>query len=160
MLHLAGDLDRTIGGPSIPSKASDSRRRSLYFTRTPEEVPGFLAPFDAPNVLDCYRRAESIVPQQALALSNSKLALNSAGKIAAWIVREAGGKMSDAAFIQAAYETVLSVQPTTEEQAECESALVELRQLHASKAPAEANSRAQTGLIHVLLNHNDFVTLR
>ena len=41
----------------------------------------FLSAFDDANVLECYRRAESIVPQQALALENSKLALSAGDKI-------------------------------------------------------------------------------
>ena len=36
----------------------------------------FLALFDAANVSECYRRSESVVPQQALALANSPLTLD------------------------------------------------------------------------------------
>ena len=35
----------------------------------------FLATFDGPNVLECYRRTESVMPQQALAMANSRLVL-------------------------------------------------------------------------------------
>ncbi len=38
--------------------------------------------FDEALVKDCYRREQSIVPQQALALANSELALNASRKIA------------------------------------------------------------------------------
>ena len=61
-----------MGGPSVdPTKEEASLRRSLYFTQTADIEHRFLATFDNANVLECYRRPESIVPQQALALANS-----------------------------------------------------------------------------------------
>ena len=40
----------------------------LYFFHSHNEHNKFLDIFDDANVLECYRRTESIVPQQALAL--------------------------------------------------------------------------------------------
>ena len=74
LLYLAGELDLTRGGPSIPVNDEASRRRSLYFVHSHNEHQKFLSMFDDASVLECYRRAESIVPQQALALENSPLA--------------------------------------------------------------------------------------
>src|SRR5205085_4486546 len=74
LLHLAGELDLTLGGPSIPITQEDSRRRSLYFFHSHNEHQKFLSMFDDANVLEGYRRAESVVPQQALAMENSPLA--------------------------------------------------------------------------------------
>ena len=51
-----------------------SRRRALYFFHSHNEHNKLLGIFDDANVLECYRRTESIVPQQALALWNSKFA--------------------------------------------------------------------------------------
>ncbi len=59
-----------------------SRRRSLYFVHSHNDHQPFLSMFDDASVLDCYRRAESIVPQQALALENSSLAIEMAERIA------------------------------------------------------------------------------
>ncbi len=53
----------------------------MYFFHSHNEHNKLLDVFDNANVLDCYRRSESIVPQQALALWNSKLAMTMAGKI-------------------------------------------------------------------------------
>ena len=44
--------------------------------------------FDDADHLQCYRRSESIVPQQALALANSELSLKMAEEIAERIVRQ------------------------------------------------------------------------
>ena len=72
--------------------------------------------FDDASVLECYRRAESIVPQQALALENSPLATAMAAKIARRIAAANPGA-SDRDFIRAAFLTVLSVEPSAAEQA-------------------------------------------
>jgi hypothetical protein len=146
LLSLAGDLDLTIGGPPVPANA-ESNRRSLYFFHSHNEFHRFLATFDDANVLECYRRAESIVPQQALALENSKLTLAAAEKIAKRIEAK-----DDVAFAKAAFEMVLGSSPTKDELATCEQALKELQ--------AASPPRARTNLVQALLNHNDFVTVR
>src|SRR5262245_4141550 len=63
LLHLGGELDTTMGGPSIPVTDESSRRRGLYYVHSHNEHQKFLSIFDDANVLECYRRAESIVPQ-------------------------------------------------------------------------------------------------
>src|SRR6202035_6061022 len=76
LLCLAGELDPKMGGPSIPVADEGSRRRSIYFVHSHNEEQRFLGVFDDASVRECYRRSESIVPQQALALANSKLTLS------------------------------------------------------------------------------------
>jgi hypothetical protein len=157
LLHLAGDLDSMMGGPSIPA-AAPTRRRSLYFVHSHNEHNKFLSMFDDASVLECYRRAESVIPQQALTLQNSQLALTAAEKIAG---RLTGPELaSDTAFIRAAFEMVLGCSPTTAEQTECEEALKELQAIATREKRANAKQRARNTLIHALLNHNDFVTIR
>jgi hypothetical protein len=153
LLHLAGELDLTVGGPSIPVNDESSRRRSLYFVHSHNEHNKFLSTFDDASVLECYRRAESVVPQQALALENSKLALSTAEKVTRRL-----GDLPDVAFVRAAFETVLGNTPTGEEQSECEKALKELIEA-AGKRP-DAVLRARANFVHALLNHNDFLTVR
>ncbi len=159
LLHLAGELDLTRGGPSIAVNNETSRRRSLYFVHSHNEHHKFLSMFDDASVLDCYRRAESIVPQQALALENSPLATAMADKIAQRITA-ANPSATDRDFTRAAFLTVLAVEPTESEQSLVAAALTRLT------AAAQLNNRpnpaahARTNLIHALLNHNDFVTIR
>ena len=81
LLQLAGQLDPTQGGPSIDVNAS-TNRRSLYFVHSHNDHHKFLKQFDDAGVLECYRRTESIVPQQALTLANSKFSLTMADAIA------------------------------------------------------------------------------
>jgi Protein of unknown function (DUF1553)/Protein of unknown function (DUF1549)/Planctomycete cytochrome C len=154
LLHLSGELDLTIGGPTIAANA-ETNRRSLYFFHSHNEYNRFLANFDDANVLECYRRAESIVPQQALTLENSKLALTAAAKIAKRITAK-----DDAEFVKKAFATVLSSSPTSEEQRECELALMELQEIAAREKKADGVLRSRINLINAMLNHNDFVTVR
>jgi hypothetical protein len=160
LLHLAGEVDLTTGGPSLdPVKDEASRRRSLYFVHSHNDEHKFLAIFDDANVLECYRRAESIVPQQALALTNSKFSLTMAAKINDRL-HERWKKATDAEFVRAAFETILATVPTADEQAECEMALAQLTELLQKQQVQDAPRRARRDLIQALLNHNDFITVR
>lgn len=158
LLHMTGELDPAIGGPSIPIADEASRRRSLYFVHSSNEQQTFLGVWDDASVRECYRRDESIVPQQALALSNSKLAIAAAKKLAKQLGKEHGA--TDAQFIAAAFTTILASSPTPAELAECERSLQQLSQPVGEQTPEKAAKRARVTLIHALLNHNDFVTIR
>jgi mono/diheme cytochrome c family protein len=159
LLSLAGELDLTRGGPSIPVADESSKRRSLYFVHSHNEHQKFLATFDDANVLECYRRADSIVPQQALALENSPLAISTAEKVARRL-EAANPTASDREFIRAAFLTVLAVEPTEPEQAVVQEAFARLTELSRQAGRPDPSARARIGLIHALLNHNDFVTIR
>ncbi len=146
LLQLAGRLDATMGGPTIASASADKVfRRSLYFNTTRDDVNAFLSTFDNPNVLDCYRRAESIVPQQALALMNAQTSMSAAGVIA---IKLGGGR--DEEFVSKAFRLLLAMEPSAEEARVC---IESLRQSGTGKDAREA-------LVHTLLNHNDFITIR
>ncbi len=85
IFYLAGALDERLGGPTIDPALEMSPRRSLYFTQSMDLHERFLSTFDAADVLQCYRRDESVLPQQALALANSRVTLQMAAKLAARI---------------------------------------------------------------------------
>lgn len=175
LLYVAGQLDPTMGGPDIDHHLGlRSRRRSLYFRHAAEKKMEFLTLFDAASVTECYRRSESIVPQQALALSNSSLALAQSRLLARTLSRQVGTDDA-AAFVTAGFEQVLSRPPTEQELAACrkflrdQAALLAQRKklsaslgAPASPVPPAADplQRAREGLVHVLMNHNDFVTIR
>lgn len=158
LLSLAGQLDLTRGGPSIPV-ANDSKRRSLYFVHSHNEHQKFLSTFDDASVLECYRRAESIVPQQALALENSSLAAGMADAIQKRINKDSP-EMSDSEFIRLAFLTVLSVEPTSDESSLVLESLNELKKLATANSSASPVETARAGIVRALLNHNDFITVR
>jgi hypothetical protein len=145
LLHLAGTLDLQRGGPPLDPKQGGSRR-SLYFRQSRDTKSTFLETFDNANILQCYRRSESIVPQQALAMANSKIALDQAAMIAA--------RLSGPDLIGEAFEILLARPPSADEREACSDYLAELEEIQGDAA------RVRARLVHVLINHNDFVTIR
>ncbi len=143
LLQISGRLDLKLGGASLdPSAAETSPRRSLYFIQNADTEHRFLATFDNSNVLECYRRNESVVPQQALALTNSKLS-NDCAEVLAGRMKAA----DDETFLRDAFITVLGREATAAE-------------LVASREGYAALGRSRSLFLQALLNHNDFVTLR
>jgi len=164
ILFLAGRLDSKIGGPDGPVAAAESgTRRTIYYRYASGDNVPLLSMFDAANVTECYRRHETIVPQQALALSNSGMVLTRAGDIASVIDRDVGsGAWARGAFVDSAFERILGRVPTAAERAECAAGLARLAEAFAAERTNAAlpEARARGALAHVLLNHNDFVSIR
>ncbi len=169
LLYVAGRLDLTMGGVELENdKALTTTRRSLYYSVYPEA--GGKSPlgemFDAPDPLDCYRRTSSIIPQQALVLTNSDLVHQSGAAInAAWQqsqdpAAEQSGDEETQRFILAMFQLILSRQPTAAEQHICRDALQQQQQLAANRDSVEATTQARESLVRILLNHNDFLTVR
>jgi hypothetical protein len=108
--------------------------------------------FDDALVKDCYRREQSIVPQQALALTNSRLVLDASEQIARRLSEPA---TDDRAFVQTAFRVVLGITANDAEIAASEKALEAWRNL-----PGGSPDTARANFVWTLINHNDFVTLR
>ncbi len=166
VLFLSRRLDPRIGGPesSVAAAEAGSRRTIYYRYASGDNVP-LLSIFDAANVTECYRRYETIVPQQALALSNSGMILTRAAEIAAATSNEVGaGTAARAAFVDSAFVRILGRNPAAAERAEAAAGLARLAQAFASEPEPNHNAgseaRARAALVHVLLNHNDFVSIR
>ncbi len=175
ILHVAGSLELERGGPEIDQKtALTVPRRSLYFRHARQRQVPFLTLFDAANPRECYRRRESVRPQQAFALVNSSLVLTQSRLLARRLSESKGGTLDEAAFVTAAFEAVLSRSPSAAERDACREFLDTQRaQLSAPEkltpfgkkastvAPSEdANQRARENLVLVLFNHHEFVTVR
>lgn len=172
LLSVAGQLDRTMGGPILDEKLGEtSRRRSIYFRFNTEYRMQFLDQFDAASPSECYERRESVVPQQALALHNSVLALNASRELA----KKLAAANPPTAFIGAAFESILGRTPMADERVKCEAFLREQAEIYRTPAQhtaypagptgamppaADPDQHAREDLIHVLFNHNDFVTVR
>jgi hypothetical protein len=166
MLYLAGVLDLTMGGPEIDeNKGQESHRRSLYFHQTPDNQMTFLQVFDGASPIECYERSETVTPQQALALANSRLSFTVAGLMTGRL----GGESPPAeAFLEQAFQVVLNRPPSAEELRLSKEFLDrEAERFRGSKKPASQSDatrspvfRARADAVHALLNHNDYVTIR
>jgi hypothetical protein len=185
VLYLAGDLDTTRGGPDIPHEQGlTSKRRSIYFTHHGEGRMQFLELFDAANACECYQRNSSVMPQQALALSNSELTIRNSRILARKLAQEVGMEGSEESFIRAAFQQVLARPPSSQEMKVADAFLARQIQLfhdsglkarpsppRTKGGPGGVNTppdgpagdpslRALENLVHALFNHNDFVTIR
>jgi hypothetical protein len=177
LFHVAGNLDLTRGGPEIDYQAaSNIARRSIYFRHAYEKQAKFLEVFDGPSVNECYRRSESVVPLQSLALSNSDVSIDQSRRLASELSKLAAKEASpDQAFIAIAFQQILNREPSAAELGECGGFLASQAELF--RASTQLNSfaggtkpnvppsddpvqRARENLTHVLYNHNDFVTVR
>jgi hypothetical protein len=158
ILAVAGTLDPAMGGPPVPEpQQAASRRRSLYFRHSGISRNLFLTTFDDAAATECYRRDQSIVPQQALALSNAALVHDSAARIAERIAAAGCPPDDDAGFLDRAFAIVLQRPPTAGEKAACLAAVAKWRTV---EKPAGGTDPARVHAVWALLNHNDFVTLR
>jgi hypothetical protein len=132
----------------------------------------FLKLYDQPNPTECYRRTESVIPQQALASTNSTLSLEAA--------RTLGRKLSarykaDDAFVRNAFLLITGLEPNAGELAESRRFLAEEAAMF--RAPERLTRfsseqetrvgpsddpalRARENFVHALFNHNEFLTAR
>ncbi|HVC98750.1 MAG TPA: DUF1549 and DUF1553 domain-containing protein [Pirellulales bacterium] len=175
VLHVCGQLDPAMCGADIDYQQGLSvKRRSIYFRHAQEKQMEFLKMFDCAAVTECYERKESVIPQQALALANSELSLVQARLLARKLAAECGG--DPAAFVAACFEVVLARPASAVEEQTCLEFIDRQTRYFAAntqrvaatagdaadpgKPSAEPALRARENLIHALLNHNDFVTIR
>ena len=177
--YVAGQLDTTMYGADLdPATGLTLARRSVYFRTSKEKKMTFLSTFDSANPVECYQRAESISPQQSLAMSNSPLTLAQsrilAGKLSEQVPAD-NPEETATSFIGLAFRHVLLRDPTAEERSECLAFVKQQSERLAAgsaltsfsggtanpvKPSADALRRARENLVHVLMNHNDFVTVR
>jgi hypothetical protein len=177
VLAISGQLEKTLGGTDIDFRqGEESRRRSIYLRHAYEKQMTMLVLFDAASPNECYRRSESIVPQQALALTNSSLSLGQSRLLARELWENSkGGKDPQTGFVESVFLQVLSRPPEQEELTACVQFLVDqaktlsdtskLTTFAGGNAPkvkpaTDPPARARENLVHVLMNHNDFVTVR
>ena len=140
-----------MGGPEIDHNLGlISARRSVYLRIGPEKEVEFMKIFDGPAITECYVRRPTVNPQQALALHNSELTLRAARKFAALV---GSSSPSDEAFIRDAFRRLLVREPAPQELDSCRAFLKE-------QGSARSLARARENLSLVLMNHNDFITIR
>src|SRR6185436_2659597 len=114
LLYVAGDLDPATGGPDIDHLLGlKSKRRSIYLRQAAEKEVEFLKIFDGPAVTECYVRRPTVVPQQALAMSNNELTLNESRSLAKKFSTDTSDDAE--AFARRAYERILARHPSADE---------------------------------------------
>jgi hypothetical protein len=155
MLAVSGELDPTIGGPSVPT----ARPRRTIFTRIVRNVSDpLLAAFDAPDGnAPTPRRNTTTAATQALLLINGDWTLARAKAAAVWLERSS---TDDRDLIMTAYRRAFGRKPEPDE---LDDGLAFLARQASATASATGQSAGQPGresivdFCHVLLNSNEFL---
>ena len=103
LLHVAGNLDPALGGPSTNLADTNNHRRTIYAMVSRHELDSLLRLFDFPDAnITSEKRSETTVPQQQLFVLNSPFMLDRAKAFAARVHTEAG--TNEEARIQHAFQ--------------------------------------------------------
>lgn len=146
MLAITGELDRRVGGPSIPVEQADqSTRRGLYLTHRRGRPAEMQRLFDGPDEAaeSCPRRHSSTTALQALYLLNHPFTLARAQKLASLLPAEPRAQVLEC------FQRVLGRAPDDEELAWAEHFL----------AAAEDRKEGLVRFCHTILNLNEAITI-
>ena len=174
VLAVAGELDLTPFGPDLDeSLGSKNKRRSIYFRTTPDNQMTMLSQFDMASPNACYRREESVAPQQSLTLMNGGLILDQSRLLARSLSKTETNLREDVDFARIVFETILSRPPDASELASMVHYLESEAKTKVDKNDGFLGTgqatvipsldpvlRSRENLVHILFNHNDFVTIR
>jgi hypothetical protein len=151
LLAVAGQLDRTMGGPG--SLAPEMKRRSIYFFIKRSKLNPMMTLFDAPDsTVGIESRTTTTIAPQALLLMNNPV-VRSASK--AFADRLSGLKDEEA--VKRGYMHAIGRMPTAEELKESAGFLAEQRSSYQEEKKSDAESLALVDFCQVLLGLNEFV---
>ena len=165
VLFVAGALDRTMGGKTIPVKnrefffnhtskdatTYDSPRRALYLPVVRNNVYDLFEQFDFPDpAVPNGNRNATVVAPQALLMLNSDLVGKAAEKFAVGLLASVS---DDTRRIELGYQKAYARPPTAKELARAKKFLAEF------KPDAAASPNAWTVLCQSLLAANEFIYL-
>jgi hypothetical protein len=153
LLAVTGELDPTLGGPSIDNIVV-SNRRTLYAKvsrNDPLKSDEFLRLFDFPIPrASSARRTANVIPQQFLFMLNSPFMLDRARALASRLERESD---EPAARIERAYGLLYGRQPSERE-------LQAAARFLESESPSDAKLNRWQQYCQVLLSANEFMYIR
>jgi len=153
ILVVSGELDRSLGGPSVPPQREEaSLRRTLYLAQRRSEMPDAMTLFDSPEaVASCQGREVSTVALQPLYLLNSEFVLRRAEAFARRVAAEAGEKAERR--VETAFRLALGRGPDADEAAMAAGLLGD------GSPDGSDSSAGLVQLCHALFNLNEFVNL-
>lgn len=171
LLSLAGRLDQTLFGASVPIHLTDFMdgrgrpgvsgpvdglgRRSIYIALRRNFLSPFMQTFDAPTPFSTIgRRNVSNVPAQALILMNDPLVVELSKE---WAQRAIDKQASAESRLQWMYQTAFSRNPTPDEQA---IALAFLTTQAEERGVDKDHPQLWADLAHALVNTKEFIFLQ
>lgn len=175
ILAVAGQLDRSMGGPPVPLEyrpdgtvlvakqglptPAAAFRRSVYLLNRRIYNPSFLNVFDKPIVTGSVcGRDDSAVALQSLSMMNDEFVVEQSRKLAARVATDAG-PLPDARIGRLFWLT-LAREPSPQERDLCRKMLTKQIDLHRTAAPEESPELAALAdLCQTVLNMNEFLYL-
>jgi len=157
VLVATGELDRTVGGISIPPEREEQNlRRTVYLFQQRSRMPSVMEMFDAPGgIASCSRRSVSTVALQPLFMLNSQFMARRATAVAKLVAQTAGVNRIDQ--IDTAFRRILSRLPDDMELKLAMNLLQDDASVEAESATDESVDPRLMQLCHALLNLNEFV---
>lgn len=156
VLVATGELDRSIGGLSVPPEREEAKlRRTIYLFQQRSDMPSVMEMFDAPNnIASCSRRAVSTVALQPLFMLNSRFMAKRASSLADAVSEIAGDSIERQ--IEVAFERTLSRKPDGHE-FNMARKILQTDSAESTGGEDNAAGRPLMQLCHALLNLNEFV---
>jgi mono/diheme cytochrome c family protein len=168
VLSCSGELQATLGGPSVPA---DQPRRAVYLRFTRNTPDTFLGAFDMANGLQSVpERDATTTPLQSLLLINGPWPLQRAARFAARIEKQystlpeqasaaielAWGRKPTSAELQAATEFLSNASPQSTV-SEADADAVSTAPATPGEQPSAPPHRSLQDFCHVLLNSSEFL---
>ncbi len=114
LLFVAGNLDSSVGGPSVNLADKNNRRRTLYAAVSRHELNPVLRLFDFPDPnLTSERRSLTTVPMQQLFVLNSDFMIDQARALAARL--DKSGLVDSESRVDQLFRWVFGRVPTADE---------------------------------------------
>jgi len=152
MLAVTGELDTTLGGPSLAAEDPANTRRTIYTTVHRREPAKLLVLHDFPDPgLHAERRLETLTPLQGLFTLNSPFMMARGAALAARLEREAPG--DDVARVHRAHRLLFG-RPARDDELWAAAEFLTAARLEDGETAGAWRSYA-----HALLGSNEFLFL-
>jgi hypothetical protein len=149
MLAVSGELDQTLGGPSVEVNTA---RRSLYVKSFRNAPPEFLCDFDvAGGLKSVAQRNRTTTPIQSLLLINGDFAIERAAKLATRLIEREFATAEE--MLMYAYRLMWGRAPSEDEL----TMALDFVGVTRGKQPFAIELEKLNDFCHVLLNSNEFL---
>ena len=148
MLSVSGELDKTIGGPSVSLTAATNTRRTIYGTIHRREMSTMLLTHDFPDpTAHSPTRVATTTTLQGLFALNGPMMLSRSEALAALLLEQK--PESDRERISRAYQLLFAREPSERE--------IQLALDFIGQTAGQARTNAWTQYAHALLASNEFL---
>lgn len=156
MLAVSGQLDSSIGGPSLAADSDTNLRRTIYTTIHRRELSKMLQLHDFPDPsLHSPQRLDTSTPLQGLFVLNSRFVISRAEALADRLLREL--PHDTGARVQQAYQWLFGRAASDDEVQLASAYLHEVAQECGEENPALATASAWKLYLHALLGSNELL---